>query len=94
MNLSTFLVMLLAFTGAAVTVIWVTVLAIGQVKRHAVRSAPGHLSAEELDDLRARLAELEQRDVRVGEIEERLDFMERVLGQARGATPLRDPSEK
>ena len=94
MNLSTFLVMLLSFTGAAVTVIWVIVLAIGHVKRHAVRSAPGQLSPEELDEIRARLAELEQRDVRVEEIEERLDFVERVLGQSRDAKPLRDPSEK
>jgi len=94
MTLSTFLVMLLSFTGAAATVIWVIVLAIGHVKRQAARSAPGQLSAEEIDDIRARLAELEQRDVRVGEIEERLDFMERVLGQSRAAKPLRDPSEK
>lgn len=94
MNLSTFLVMLLSFTGAAATVIWVTVLAVGHLKRQAASSAPGRLSAEELDDIRARLAELEQRDVRVGEIEERLDFMERVLGQSRAAKPLRDPSEK
>lgn len=94
MNLSTFLVMLLSFTGAAATVIWVVVLAIGHVKRQAARSAPGRLSAEEIDDIRARLAELEQRDVRVGEIEERLDFMERVLGQSREAKPLRDPSGK
>jgi hypothetical protein len=94
MDLSTFLVMLLSFTGAAVTVIWGTVLAIGHVKRQAARSAPGQLSPEELDEMRARLAELEQRDVRVEEIEERLDFVERVLGQAREAKPLRDPSEK
>jgi len=94
MNLSTFLVMLLSFTGAAATVIWVVVLAIGHLKRQAARSGPGQLSAEEIDDVRARLAELEQRDVRVGEIEERLDFMERVLGQSREAKPLRDPSEK
>ena len=94
MNLSTFLVMLLSFTGAAATVIWVTVLAVGHLKRQSASSAPGRLSAEELDDIRARLAELEQRDARVGEIEERLDFMERVLGQSRAAKPLRDPSEK
>ena len=94
MDLSTFLVMLLSFTGAAVTVIWVVVLGIGYVKRHAARSAPGQLLPEELDDLRARLAELEQRDVRVEEIAERLDFLERVVGQSREAKPLRNPSEK
>ena len=94
MSLSTFLVMLLSFTGAAVTVIWTVTLAIGRLKRQAPRSAPGQLSAEEIDDIRARLAELEQRDVRLGEIEERLDFMERVLGQAREAKALRGPPEK
>lgn len=94
MDLSTFLVMLLSFTGAVVTVIGVIVLAIGHVKRLAARSAPGQLSPEELDDIRSRLVELEQRDVRVEEIEERLDFVERVLGRAREAKPLRDPSEK
>ena len=94
MDLSTFLVMLLSFTGAAVTVIGGIVVAIGHVRRHAGRSAPGHLSPEELDDMRARLAELEQRDVRVEEIEERLDFVERVLGRSSVAKPLRNPSEK
>ena len=43
---------------------------------------------------RARLAELEQRVVRVEEIEERLDFVERALGRSREAAPLRNPSEK
>jgi hypothetical protein len=94
MDLSTFLVVLLSFTGAAVTVIGVIVLAIGHVRRQAVRSAPNHLSVEELDDVRARLAELEQRDVRLEEVEERLDFVERVLGRSREAKPLRNPSEK
>jgi hypothetical protein len=51
------------------------------------------LSAEELDAVRARLAELEQRDVRVEEIEEPLDSVERALGRAREPTPLRSPSE-
>jgi hypothetical protein len=94
MDLSTFLVMLLSFTGAAVTVIGVIVLGIGHVRRQAAKSAPGQASAEELDELRARLAELEQRDVRLEEIQERLDFVERVLGRAREAKPLRNPSEK
>ena len=92
MNLGSFFFMLLSFTGAAVTIIWASVLAISYLKRHAARSSPGHISAEELDELRVRLAELEQRDVRVGEIEERLDFVERVLGQAREAKSLRNPS--
>jgi hypothetical protein len=93
MDLSTFLVVLFSFTGAAITIIGVVVLAIGRVRRRA-SLAPGQLSAEELDDLRARLAELEQRAVRLEEVEERLDFVERVLGRAREAKPLRNPSEE
>ncbi len=93
MNLGSFFFMVLSFTGAAVTIIWASALAIGYLKRHAARSSPGQMSAEELDEFRARLAELERRDGRVGEIEERLDFVERVLGQAREAKPLRNPSE-
>lgn len=93
MGLGTFLVMLLSFTGAVVTVIGTIVLAIGYLKRLPARAAPGQLSAEELDAFRERLAELEQRDVRVEQIEERLDFVERVLGRSREAKALRDPSE-
>lgn len=94
MDLGTFLVVLLSFTGAAVTVIGAIVLAIGHVKRLPASSAPGRMSAEELDAIRERLAELEQRDARVEEIAERLDFVERVLGRSREVKPLRDPSEQ
>lgn len=94
MDLSTFLVMLFSFTGAAVTVIWTIVLAIGRIRRQAASLGPGQVSTEELEELRARLAELEQRDVRLAEVEERLDFVERVLGRAREAKPLRNPSEE
>jgi hypothetical protein len=91
MNLGSFFFMLLSFTGAVVIV--VSVIAY-HVKRLPSRSAAGQLSAEELDDLRARLAELEQRDLRVEELEERLDFVERALGRAREAPSLHNPSEK
>ncbi len=94
MNVGYFLLMLLSFTGAAVTIVAAIALALGYVKRLPARSASGQLSAEELDAIRARLAELEQRDVRVEEIEERLDFVERALGRSREARPLRNPSEQ
>lgn len=90
MNLGSFFFMLLSFTGAVVVVVSVVAY---HVKRLPSRSA-GQLSAEELDDIRARLAELEQRDLRVEELEERLDFVERALGRAREAPSLRNPSEK
>jgi hypothetical protein len=94
MNMGAFFFMLLSFTGAAVTVVAAITLAVGYVKRLPTKSPPGQLSAEELDAIRARLVELEQRDVRVEEIEERLDFVERALGRSREAPPLRNPSER
>lgn len=94
MDLSTFLVVLFSFTGAAITVIGAVVLAIGRVRRQSASLSPGQVPMEELDDLRARLAELEQRGVRLEEVEERLDFVERVLGRSREAKPLRNPTEE
>lgn len=43
----------------------------------------GSASAEELDELHARLAELEAGQTRIAELEERLDFAERLLTQQR-----------
>lgn len=95
MGLGAFFVMLLSFTGAAVAVVWAVAAAIGYVKRLPGRP-PGELSAEEVDLIRARLAELEDRDMRVEEIAERLDFVERALGRSRDPAPppLRNPSER
>ncbi|HVH08684.1 MAG TPA: hypothetical protein VM736_02715 [Gemmatimonadales bacterium] len=93
MDLGSFFFMILSFTGAAVTVVWAIALALGYVKRLPGRSAVG-LSPEELDAIRARLADLEQREVQVEELEERLDFVERALGRVRESKPLPNPSEK
>ena len=90
MNLGSFFFMLLSFTGAVVVVVSVVAYHVKHLRSRSV----GQLSAEELEDIRARLAELEQRDLRVEELEERLDFVERALGRARGAAPLPNPSEK
>ena len=92
MNYSAFFFMLLSFTGAGIAVVTAIALAIRYVKR--LPASPGHLSAEDIDAIRARLDELEQRDVRVEELEERLDFVERALGRAREAAPLRNPSKE
>ena len=90
-----FFLAVLSLTGGAVVVLWTIALAVGYVRRLAAKSPlPGQLSAEELDAIRARLADLEQRSVRQEEMEERLDFVERALGRSREAAPLRNPSEK
>jgi hypothetical protein len=44
---------------------------------------PGADEAVELAELRERLQELEQREARIHELEERLDFTERLLAQQR-----------
>lgn len=95
MNLGNAFALVVFFTGGAVAVLWTVALAVGYVRRVAAKSPlPGQLSTEELDAIRARLAELEQRDVRVEEIEERLDFVERALGRSREGKPLPNPSAK
>jgi hypothetical protein len=95
MGIGDFLVMLLSFTGAAVTVIWTIVLAVGRVKRMAGTSGEGQLTPEEVDAIRAWLAEQEHADIRVEQIEERLDFVERVLGRSREAQQqLGSPTDK
>ena len=87
-SIERFVIAVLSLTGGAVAVVWAIALAAGYVRRLAAKSPlPGQLSAEELDAMQSRLAELEQRVARVEEIEERLDFMERALA-------LRNPSEK
>ena len=88
MNIGEFLIMLLAFTGAAVTILWTIVAAIGRVKRMERTTGPGQLTAEEIDAIRAWLAEQDHSDIRVEQLEERLDFVERMLGRTREAQKL------
>jgi hypothetical protein len=56
------------------------------VKRLEGRGAPAE--GVELDEIRARLQSLEAREARVAELEERLDFAERLLTREREAPPL------
>jgi hypothetical protein len=49
-------------------------------------------AAGDLAELQERVAELERRDARVLELEERLDFAERLLAQQRDREPGRLPS--
>jgi hypothetical protein len=49
---------------------------------------PGQLTAEEIDAIRAWLAEQDHTDIRVEQLEERVDFVERMLGRTREAHKL------
>ncbi len=71
-----------------------TSLVVLGVRRHfALRALPpassGEFTAERLADVEARLAQLEQGELRLHELEERLDFAERLLAQAREPERLR-----
>ena len=55
-----------------------------------VKGEPGKLSAEDAAALRERVEELESQVARLGELEDRLDFTERMLSQARSAGTLRE----
>ena len=52
----------------------------------------GEVQAERVAELESRVAELESQQGRVLELEERLDFAERLLAQERG--PARIPGER
>lgn len=55
-----------------------------------VKGEPGKLGAEDAAALRERVEELESQVARLGELEDRLDFTERMLSQARSAGTLRE----
>jgi hypothetical protein len=64
----------------------------------ALRRSPpgltsGEVQVERLADLEARLADLEQVHYRVAELEERLDFSERLLAQQTRGTEARVPGQ-
>jgi hypothetical protein len=88
MGIGNFLVMLLSFTGAAVTIIWVISQSILRLKRMDASSGANQLTTEEIDAIRAWLAEQDHTDTRVEQLEERVDFVERMLGRTREAQKL------
>jgi hypothetical protein len=69
------------------TVSCLSFVALGVRRHRALRNLPpettGELAAERIAELEARVAELEQGEFRMHELEERLDFAERLLAQAR-----------
>jgi hypothetical protein len=87
----------LVATGLREEIVWSAVTTISLVvlaarRRYGMRSTRAETTGESLAharvaDLEQRLSELEQRDYRVAELEERLDFAERLLAQGREERP-------
>jgi Tfp pilus assembly protein PilO len=71
----------LGFFAMVVLVSYPLVRAIA--RRLEGRAAPDPALAAEVEELRARVAELEQHQGRLHELEERIDFTERLLAQHR-----------
>lgn len=73
--------------GLVASVGAVSMVALGVRRHSALKRLPpettGELTAERIAELEARVAELEQGEFRMHELEERLDFAERLLAQAR-----------
>lgn len=72
----------LAMVAGGVLLLWPLVRALA--RRLEGRSTPDPAVQAELEDLRARMHDLEIQQGRMGELEERLDFTERLLAQDRG----------
>ena len=85
------LLIVLSVCAAAAMVLYPIVRAIGRRIEGAGAANPAVLG--ELEDLRGRIHELEAGQTRMAEIEDRLDFAERMLAQQRNAAidpvPLR-----
>ena len=67
--------LLVTASGAFLTFTIIT----GLRRRIAVKDQPPAITPEELDDLRARLDDAEHLQDRIAELEQRLDFAERML---------------
>ena len=74
-----FLLVSLAVVGGLIAVFWPLMRAIARRIEGKAGTDPALL--EELDHLRARVSDLEAMQMRMGELEERVDFTERLLAQ-------------
>jgi Tfp pilus assembly protein PilO len=80
------LLIFVAVVGGFVAVFWPLMRAIARRIEGKVKADPALL--EEIDHLRARVGDLEAMQVRMTELEERVDFTERLLAQKGEAREL------
>lgn len=76
----------LGFFAACTIVLWPLIRALG--RRLEGKTLPDAKLREEIDQLKARMSEMEAMQHRVIELEERVDFTERLLAQKREADRL------
>ena len=80
------LLIALAFVGGVVAVFWPLMRAIARRIEGKAQADPALL--EEIEHLRSRVGDLEALQLRMGELEERVDFTERLLAQKSEAREL------
>jgi len=81
------LLIFVAVMGGAVMIFWPLMRAIARRIEGKVKADPALL--EEIDHLRSRVGDLEAMQHRMAELEERVDFAERLLAQKSSARELR-----
>lgn len=81
------LLIFVAVVGGAVMIFWPLMRAIARRIEGKIKADPALL--EEIDQLRSRVGDLEAMQHRMAELEERVDFAERLLAQKSDARELR-----
>ena len=82
-----FVLVFLAMIAGAVIILWPLMRALG--RRLEGRVGDPALRAE-MDDLRSRMLDVEGQQVRIAELEERVDFAERLLAQSQDKPRIGD----
>ena len=86
------LLIVIAALTAVTIILWPIMRAFG--RRLESRGSPDHGLKADVDHLHARLGDLESLHTRVLELEERVDFTERLLAQAQQPARLGSPAEE
>lgn len=81
------LMIVLAALAAATVILWPIMRALGRRMEH--KGGPDPALKAEIEQLHQRLAEMEPMQARMTELEERLDFAERLLAQQPAKQPAR-----
>lgn len=88
-NSPALVIMVMAFMAAVTVVCWPIARAIA--RRLEGKHAGDPALRQEVDELHHRLAEVDALQARIGELEERLDFAERLLARGDTAAPVQLP---
>jgi hypothetical protein len=81
---------IMAISIVAIIVLGIILFPLLRALARRIEGKTGGAGQEELEDLRARIMALEEQVVRMPELEERVDFAERLLAKARDVERLKE----